>query len=113
MHTITSADVPDSYFTGRALVSSWRPAAIGDFGNSLNYFIREQLATSASGEVASQGVTRYEAEPCIDFLAGGSITNVAISAIGPAVAEFNSKSAAFGISHRRQSYRGAGTMVDR
>jgi hypothetical protein len=90
MHTITSADVPDSYFTGRALVSSWRPAAIGDFGNSLNYFIREQLATSASSEVASQGVRIYDAEPCIDFLAGGSIANVAISAIGPAVAQFNS-----------------------
>jgi hypothetical protein len=85
MHTMTSAAVPDSYFIGRAPVSSWRPAAIGDFSNSLNYFIREQLATSTSSEVASIGIAFYTSSPCIDFLAGGNITNVAVSAIAPAV----------------------------
>jgi hypothetical protein len=85
MHTITSAAVPDSYFVGRAAASTWRPAAIADFSNSLNHFIKAQLATSTSSEVASSGVMQYSATPCIDFLAAGSTINIAISAIGPAV----------------------------
>jgi hypothetical protein len=83
VETITSDDVPDSFFAGRAAISDWRVDAKAAPDDAINYFIREELATSTSSDITANGLQYIEANPCISAQKALTISNVAIDAICP------------------------------
>jgi hypothetical protein len=98
--TITaSAHVPDSFFTNSiAAVSSWRPLAISDPDNALNYFIRSNMNVDGGPDRATIGLRFYWLRNnCIKCSADSTIINTAIGAILPTAATVGGNSANRGL----------------
>ena len=90
METVVSDDIPDSFFTSRSAVSDWRVDAKAAPDDAINYLILEELATSTSSDVTTNGLEYIESQACMVANKDLTLSNIAIDAISPCNLRFNS-----------------------